>query len=209
MECRRCGEDKPEGEFYPRNLVCKSCIRKRRKERYWEDPDKARQASLDWHHENREQANAGRQKRHRRDHPEVQRVRGQRQSREELNAKKRAKRRTPEERAKNRAYRQANRDQRAAYQRRWRQANLEYARAKGREAQRRRKLDYNAESIEYADIVEADPCVYCGGASETLEHIECLAGGGTNHWTNLAGACLGCNSSKNDKPLVQYLLDRQ
>lgn len=32
--CRVCGEEKPEGEFYQRRLVCRDCTNARRRERY-------------------------------------------------------------------------------------------------------------------------------------------------------------------------------
>ncbi|QEQ94892.1 hypothetical protein pEaSNUABM56_00093 [Erwinia phage pEa_SNUABM_56] len=29
MKCNKCGEDKPETDYYPRNKVCKECYKKR------------------------------------------------------------------------------------------------------------------------------------------------------------------------------------
>lgn len=45
-------------------------------------------------------------------------------------------------------------------------------------------------------------CVYCGGGDKlTLDHIVPRVCGGTNEATNLVTACLGCNSSRQHKPL--------
>jgi 5-methylcytosine-specific restriction endonuclease McrA len=51
----------------------------------------------------------------------------------------------------------------------------------------------------------SDPCVYCGAASEVLDHIEPRVRGGSNHWSNLTGACAPCNGLKSDKPLLIFL----
>lgn len=58
----------------------------------------------------------------------------------------------------------------------------------------------------YARVVLADPCVYCGGPADTLDHIEPLSAGGDHDWTNLAGACRPCNSRKERRPLLTFLL---
>jgi len=53
-------------------------------------------------------------------------------------------------------------------------------------------------------------CAYCGAGAEdgdylTLDHIVPCEVGGTNHHHNLITACGHCNSSKQDKPMRQWL----
>lgn len=84
----------------------------------------------------------------------------------------------------------------------WQRANPE----KRREARRRRRYGAgDPETIAYVEVLRSDPCVYCGGAAGTLEHIVPVSTGGDNHWTNYASACLGCNISKNATPLLIFL----
>lgn len=59
--------------------------------------------------------------------------------------------------------------------------------------------------MAYVEMLRLDPCVYCGKAGGSTEHIEAVSMGGANHWTNYAGACIPCNSSKNAKPLISFL----
>lgn len=57
------------------------------------------------------------------------------------------------------------------------------------------------------DYYGEDPCVYCGKHRElTLEHIIPLIDNGTNEFGNLVLACRSCNSAKNDKSLLEFLI---
>lgn len=54
-------------------------------------------------------------------------------------------------------------------------------------------------------------CVYCGSdlrnaapADVTLDHLLPRSSGGSNDATNLVTACRSCNSSRQDKPWVDY-----
>lgn len=53
-----------------------------------------------------------------------------------------------------------------------------------------------------------DPCVYCGqlGREMSVEHVTPRSEGGGIEWTNVAGACRGCNSERLSAPLWFYLL---
>lgn len=64
------------------------------------------------------------------------------------------------------------------------------------------------ESREYIEIIAGDPCAYCGGSMEHVDHIRPICDGGTNEWTNLAPACARCNQSKKEKSLLEFLLAR-
>lgn len=61
---------------------------------------------------------------------------------------------------------------------------------------------------EYALVVMHDPCVYCGGKAEHLDHIQPVTRGGEGTWDNLAPACARCNQSKQTKSLLAFMLSR-
>lgn len=65
-----------------------------------------------------------------------------------------------------------------------------------------------AEALEYRRLIAADPCIYCGGPAGTVDHIDAVATGGTDRWTNLAAACHSCNSSKKTKTPLEFMLWR-
>lgn len=54
---------------------------------------------------------------------------------------------------------------------------------------------------EWKAVILADPCVYCGGPASQMEHIQPRARGGKNGWTNIAPACMPCNTFKLERPL--------
>lgn len=62
------------------------------------------------------------------------------------------------------------------------------------------------DSLEYVLIISNDPCTYCGAPTQSVDHVVPVARGGSGEWTNLAPACLSCNSSKCDEPLLTFLL---
>lgn len=73
-------------------------------------------------------------------------------------------------------------------------------------------LDETAEP--WSRIIKCDPCSYCGERDYWrpgvgVDHIVPRSSGGLDHWMNLTAACTRCNSSKHDKPLLQYLLYRE
>lgn len=62
---------------------------------------------------------------------------------------------------------------------------------------------------EYAKVLRADPCAYCGDPSEHIDHIEPVADGGALGWDNLTAACGPCNRRKRTTRLLAYLLRRR
>ena len=62
---------------------------------------------------------------------------------------------------------------------------------------------------EWIDILLKDPCSYCGGISDTIDHITALENGGRHQVTNVTGCCFSCNSAKKDKSLFVFLAERQ
>lgn len=59
-------------------------------------------------------------------------------------------------------------------------------------------------------VVIHDPCVYCLGTAESIEHVEpraCLRArqAASPGWQNLVGACERCNGGRGDMPLLRWL----
>jgi 5-methylcytosine-specific restriction endonuclease McrA len=99
------------------------------------------------------------------------------------------------------------RRERAANPERARQLSRRYAAE--REARRQKARSGNPTlAAEYMEIVLADPCAYCGGASAHIDHIEPLAQGGEHGWDNFTAACANCNKRKHTKPLLAFLRGR-
>ena len=58
---------------------------------------------------------------------------------------------------------------------------------------------------DYAAVLLGDPCSYCGGPADTIDHIEPTVFGGSQGWENLTAACRSCNSRKNANSLLLVL----
>lgn len=142
------------------------------------------------------------------------------------------------DRARSREYHRKNQRQCAKREREWREKNREHLRAYFRKRERglpsehkralkraayHKRLEhyrtYNRTAqmrrhggkgvAAYAEMVRLDPCSYCGAAGGQADHIIPLARGGKHEVDNLTGACLVCNSSKNDTPLLVFLATRR
>lgn len=66
----------------------------------------------------------------------------------------------------------------------------------------------DALAVDYALILRGDPCAYCGGPMEHIDHITPIARGGVGTWDNLTAACSSCNQSKHTRTLLDFLLCR-
>lgn len=76
-------------------------------------------------------------------------------------------------------------------------------------AHRRRGVPLTAEAKAWVPILLLDPCAYCGGEAEEIDHILPVVDGGTGAWGNLAPACRSCNARKHSKDLLHFLLERR
>lgn len=191
--CRDCGKTKDISEFRKDSRkksgygsYCKTCSSARAKKWQRENPELRRQRDAAWYRDNKERKKA----------TDQARLPKYRARRSDLDRAKWLAR-TPEERREklNRWY-WAN----DKHVHRYHRARLAVARAQG--------ADWSVfpESLEYVQLISDDPCVYCGDASTTIDHIVPVSRGGTGEWKNLAPACVPCNSSKQADPLLTYLL---
>jgi 5-methylcytosine-specific restriction endonuclease McrA len=69
----------------------------------------------------------------------------------------------------------------------------------------RRSAPFDAEAMAYVAIIDRDPCSYCGGSTETVDHIAAVALTRDSSWTNLNPACRKCNSRKSKRSLLMFL----
>ena len=82
---------------------------------------------------------------------------------------------------------------------------------KHREYDRKRRARLRGAAVDFVDEQQlyglyGHFCIYCGSKEKlTLDHVVPLAGGGIHSEDNLVIACLSCNSSKCDKPLMDWL----
>jgi biotin operon repressor len=58
-------------------------------------------------------------------------------------------------------------------------------------------------------VLRRDPCAYCGRRSNDVDHIVPVGRGGAWDSTNLTGSCKPCNSSKQVKSLLGFMMLRQ
>jgi hypothetical protein len=77
-----------------------------------------------------------------------------------------------------------------------------------------RQVDYYNIADNRLKVFERDgfKCTYCGKQltrfSATLDHIQPVSKGGTNGMDNLVTACLHCNSSRGNRPVMEALKTR-
>jgi len=189
--CRQCGETKPVSAFGKNSqkkdglhYYCRPCTAERTRQWREANPDKHRAYKRKWAKTPKGRA---------------------------LKAREKAK--NKEKYAERERRRRAEKPDEIREQwRRWADRNREHVRAYGREYQRNHPRPRNAqtgtskESAEMAAILRRDPCAYCGGPGEEIDHIQAFSSGGENEWTNFTSACGTCNRRKNAKSLLHFLL---
>ena len=103
----------------------------------------------------------------------------------------------------------ANKEDMVAKSVAWARRNPERARrVKRRRNLVERGVDRTPENDLMLEVLQSDPCCYCGAPSEHIDHIIPVARGGTGGWGNLTAACRRCNQSKNATPLLLWMADR-
>jgi 5-methylcytosine-specific restriction endonuclease McrA len=177
-------------------------LRKRRAvaaTRRWQLKNAEKRSAIDRAYRARHGARLNAEQRRRRlEHPEYAESAAarKRERRDVYNASRRLALRTDAERRAAKA--RQNRD--------WKDRNRDSVREAGRRTMRARRLGRDPDAVAYADVLLRDPCSYCGASTATVDHIDPVARGGRNEWTNLTGACLSCNSRKHTEPLLGFLL---
>lgn len=92
---------------------------------------------------------------------------------------------------------------------RWQKANPERARLNAIAGTLNRTRGLNPRiTIDDVTSILADPCVYCTGKANCVDHVEPLKRGGQTVLANLVPACRPCNSSKHGKPLLVWMAQR-
>lgn len=118
------------------------------------------------------------------------------------------KRNRDHKRAYNRAYYQAKAEELRAYARAYAQAHYDEIKAV-KDAKARGLEPCTRDSLDYKEILKADPCAYCGAPCEHIDHIVPVIVGGSNQWENLTAACASCNGSKQARSLLTFMRDRR
>lgn len=201
-ECTGCHEVRSFDDFGPskrgKNGLksrCRGCEATKIKKWNTDNPEKARAGRLRRYTKNSEQINANTRKR-RAENPEQSRNYCRKWQAAHLE----------ENRAHAVKWRNENLERARANSRRWNAANLE----KMQLAKMRRqalKLENGVFVVTATEIqlMKTKPCYLCGVAPSTeIDHIIPIVRGGRHAVGNLAGVCRSCNSSKNDKFLVEY-----
>jgi hypothetical protein len=190
--CSKCGEEKALEEFARRKDSpdgyrnhCKVCRRDymREYEPKWRaaNPDKVREKFARWVTANREQ-----------DRERCNRYDAANRERRRL-AIAQARAENPEyHRELRQAWRKANPDKVRDIWYRWHAGSS----------------NPSPETVAYIDVLLSDPCSYCGGSMDHIDHIEPRYLGGTHDWTNLTASCGSCNPSKGKRKLLVWMAGR-
>ena len=90
----------------------------------------------------------------------------------------------------------------------WRKNNPDKTRAY--KLNRRLKIKLEHESLEYMKTLINDPCSYCGSPGpSTIDHIVPISKDGDSNWTNLTAACKSCNSQKQAKDFLKFIIENR
>lgn len=116
-----------------------------------------------------------------------------------------------------------NKEACAARRKKWREANPDYWRKRrakdpekhkiyGIQDQGRRRSRVGKASqatLEYIRVLKRDPCVYCGGLMQHIDHVVPIINKGEHSWENLAAACSKCNLGKGKRSLLDFLREEE
>ena len=110
--------------------------------------------------------------------------------------------------ARHKLYYDLNKDKILARQQQWSQTEngklLRKAKKLRRKAKIRNQLGQNPPTADQLKEMLANPCAYCGGVSEHIDHIIPLSRGGLHDVSNVTGACVPCNLEKGSKLLSEW-----
>lgn len=91
----------------------------------------------------------------------------------------------------------------------WAKAHPEYIKERARKRNLiRRGVPLDEVAKEYVSTILKDPCAYCGGEAEVIDHVIPVSKGGDSSFSNLAPSCSECNYKKSNKNLIYFLAIR-
>lgn len=120
---------------------------------------------------------------------------------------------TERRREQSREWQRNNRERVVAYVLAWQKRNRPAvnAGAARHNARKRNAPGRGVSAAQWRDCLAGSLgiCAYCNeGKPLTMDHIEPTVSGGSHDVSNIAAACLSCNSSKSDTPLLLWLARR-
>jgi 5-methylcytosine-specific restriction endonuclease McrA len=102
-----------------------------------------------------------------------------------------------------------NREALLASKARYRKRYREDINARMRDRHYKTKFGKDVDTLDYIEVLRHDPCAYCSAPPQShIDHIVPVSLGGASDWVNLTAACRSCNTSKSNKSLLRFLLDR-
>ena len=202
-------------------------IKRKKREAYWADPEKHRKIAIDYYWDNWETVRK-RKARSNLSEEALAKARAKDAEYARANKEKRAEYRRvfysdPENlrirRERQQAHRRANPEHYVEKNRKWRQANLEKARAhENIKARRRKSAETDNHTLKElhaywrANGIDPKRCTYCDAwhtkwanpwKTSQGDHVVPLAKGGKDFVENIVPCCLSCNSSKNCRILYE------
>lgn len=195
------------------NRTCRICRNERARDKYWEDPERSRQAVRQRmrKHLGPLKGHAGRRKTEcPQGHPyDDENTYVAPSGKRQCKTCRRARvmeswwRHRDKRVAENAAWRAANRDRVRENIKRWRIENREHSNLTSRLKKQRRRAAGNLSRADWALVISVygNACLSCGGSEVTIDHVTPISRGGLNEIENVQPLCGPCNSSKGVKEI--------
>ena len=61
---------------------------------------------------------------------------------------------------------------------------------------------------DYIEAIKRDVCSWCNNEGGTRDHIVPQAFDGSNHWSNITGACRTCNTKRGHRDILEWLITK-
>lgn len=215
--CSKCKIEKPKEAFYKRagskdglRTECRECENSRSRSAYNSNPEYHRTRASNWRNENPEKHSASKRA-WKKANPD--KVKAYEKKHYQNNSEKiieRTKKYYLNNRDKvletKRIYQQKNAELIREYKKQWSMANSEKV-SDARHRYRTKKHENGIFKIrnKFLKRLYASPCVNCGATDNmSADHIIPVAKGGVHSEGNLQPLCIPCNSSKQDKYMMEW-----
>lgn len=109
------------------------------------------------------------------------------------------------------AYYAANRDRARQMMKEWTRTHREEEATHAANREARKKGAGGSHTPEQWKALLASyhgKCVYCGAKADTRDHVDPIAGGGTNDIDNIVPACKLCNTKKRTTPVLIWMVKK-